>query len=536
MTDNHDKWYYRDVYHSQSDFRNTSRLSVVTAAEGAGGQTRSTSPARGAAIRRRTRPRVGPTVLVLVVVVAAVAWAVGPAAASETDGRAVAASTRAGEPAQPEDPGPKGVELPARRSYADQVARETGLRPGEASPRSGATGVVPNLPYSNWSWGASGYGEISETLTVTDADPRGHYYWAHSFVLQGGDQGYSGLQVGSAPHGSKIALFAIWGATAAEGPSCRTFDNEGSGWTCRVDPYQWVTGRPYELRTVRDEVTAEGTWIKATIIDVVTGAVTEIGRIRVPPTWGAMVGFRSWTEWFGPGLATCAAFARSRVAWDVPRGTAEGGRIDAPVARGTMVGVTNPIQACPGDTFITAGARGADVQTITPTPWAPSSSWSALVDRQYQDVVGRAPTATERATWVPDLTSGRRRPGEVVAALRRSRDNATFVDPVARLYHAYFQRQPDPGGLSYWATRAVGAADRSSPSPRTSPCHRSSQGSTADSATRGSSTSCTATCWADQATAKRRSAGAVSSPRGGGAGGRSWWASRSRPSTATLRL
>lgn len=393
----------------------------------------------------------------MLAVVAAVAWAGDPAAAV-TGGPVATPTDQAGEPAQDEQLTPEPTEVPARRSYSDQVARETSSRSGEPNQRSGetdqrsgATGVVPNLPYSNWSWAESGYAEISETLTVADADPRGHYYWAHSFVLQGGDQGYSGLQVGSAPQGTKIALFAIWGATEAEGPSCRTFDDEGSGWTCRIDPYQWVAGRPYELRTMRDEITAEGTWIKGTIIDTVTGAVTVIGRIRVPPTWGDMVGFSSWTEWFGPGLPTCDAFLRSRVAWDEPRAIAEDGRIDAPALRGGTVGGTNPIQACPSDTFITAGARGADVQTITPTPWAPFASWSTLVDSQYQDVVGRTPTAVERASWIPDLTSGSRRPGEVVATLRRSRDNATFVDPVARLYRAYFQRQPDPGGLAYWA-------------------------------------------------------------------------------------
>lgn len=392
---------------------------------------------------RRLIGRVPGALLVVATVVAtAVAWVGGPAAAA--GGPVATPIGQSGALAQEADLAPEPMDVPVPRTYSDQLAR------GTSSPRSGATGVVPHQPYSYWSWPESGYEEVSATLTVQDADPQGHYYWAHSFRLRGGDQGYSGLQVGSAPQGTKIALFAIWGATAAEGASCRTYDNEGSGWTCRIDPYQWVAGRPYVLRTVRDQITAEGTWIKGTIIDTVTGVVTVIGRIRVPPTWGDMVGFSSWTEWFGPALPTCAAFPRSRVAWDEPRAIAKGGRVDSPALREGVVQSTHPAKACPSDTFITTGARRADVQTVTPTPWAPFASWSTLVDRQYQDVVGRAPTAAERDSWTPDLTSGARRPGEVVAALRRSRDNVAFVDPVARLYYAYFRRSPDPAGLSYW--------------------------------------------------------------------------------------
>ena len=38
----------------------------------------------------------------------------------------------------------------------------------------------------------------------------------------------------------------------------------------------------------------------------------------------------------------------------------------------------------------------------------------------------------------------------IVVALRGLDDQTTIVDPVARLYRAYFLRSPDAGGLDYW--------------------------------------------------------------------------------------
>lgn len=434
-------WYFGQINHTEST---SSALSLPFGAidDSVGAALTTDATRRSPSPRRLTGGVLGALLLVATLGTTMVAWVGSPAAAGA--GPIVTPIERSGAPAQEPVPAPEPVDVPAPRTYSEQLAR------GTSSSRSGTTGVVPHQPYNYWSWPESGYEEISDTLTVQEADPQGHYYWAHSFILRGGDQGYSGLQVGSAPQNTKIAMFAIWGATAAEGASCRTYDNEGSGWTCRVDPYQWLAGRPYELRTVRDEITPQGTWIKGTIIDTVTGVVTVIGRIRVPPTWGDMVGFSSWTEWFGPALPTCAAFPRSRVTWDAPRAIAAGGRVDRPGLSEALVQSTHPAKACPSHTFITTGARRAVVQTVTATPWAPFVSWSTLVDRQYRDVVGRAPTAAERDGWTPDLTSGARRPGEVVATLRRSRDNVTFVDPVARLYYAYFRRSPDAAGLAYW--------------------------------------------------------------------------------------
>lgn len=73
-----------------------------------------------------------------------------------------------------------------------------------------------------------------------------------------------------------------------------------------------------------------------------------------------------------------------------------------------------------------------------------------MVDRLYLDLLGRAPTASERSTRVAQLTAGTLTPGGLAAALRLDPDNVNNVDPVTRLYRAYFLRIPDKGGLTYW--------------------------------------------------------------------------------------
>jgi hypothetical protein len=84
---------------------------------------------------------------------------------------------------------------------------------------------------------------------------------------------------------------------------------------------------------------------------------------------------------------------------------------------------------------------------------APFASISAFVARQFRDVVGRAPTAAESDRWVGELRVGSRRPADLVASLRASADNQVNVDPVIRLYRAYFLRAPDVDGLRFWVGR-----------------------------------------------------------------------------------
>lgn len=91
------------------------------------------------------------------------------------------------------------------------------------------------------------------------------------------------------------------------------------------------------------------------------------------------------------------------------------------------------------------GPRGAKSAFTAP----PFTSLGAMVDRQYLDFAGVAVTATQRSTWLANLSSGAKTPVGLVS------DAEQFPywqkqSPVIRLFQAYFLRLPDSSGLAYW--------------------------------------------------------------------------------------
>lgn len=102
--------------------------------------------------------------------------------------------------------------------------------------------------------------------------------------------------------------------------------------------------------------------------------------------------------------------------------------------------------------------------TVTPSttpPWAPFASYDDLVVQVTIRTTGRPPTTAERDAWVRSLQNGST-PAALVTGLRAGSDWPTMVEPVARLYWAYFQRIPDRDGLLYWvAQRRSGRSLRS---------------------------------------------------------------------------
>jgi hypothetical protein len=108
---------------------------------------------------------------------------------------------------------------------------------------------------------------------------------------------------------------------------------------------------------------------------------------------------------------------------------------------------------------IDRGASGFDnvygrgQATLTVGSPAPFTTLTALVNRQFTDFVGRAPTTSERTLWVRRLLLKTHTRADLIAFLRSSTDNQTHVDPMTRLYSAYFLRIPDRAGLQYWIAR-----------------------------------------------------------------------------------
>ena len=172
-----------------------------------------------------------------------------------------------------------------------------------------------------------------------DPGPDSMYFWAHQFQLVDGEGGYLGLQTkGNRADGSlgKMAIFSIWDAVEAEGAGpggfgCVRFGGEGTGWSCRI-PYPWVAGQAYRLRVW----TGGGGWWAATVTDERSGAVSPIGRIRVPGEWGRLASWSvMWTEYYGRPLRRCTQLAHSRAIFGTPMADAddEGRRLVVPDRR-----------------------------------------------------------------------------------------------------------------------------------------------------------------------------------------------------------
>lgn len=119
-----------------------------------------------------------------------------------------------------------------------------------------------------------------------------------------------------------MAIFSIWDAVSAAGPTSGRFGGEGEGWSCRV-PYQWEAGRGYRLRVW----TVERGWWAASVRDELTAVQTEIGFIQVPGDWRLLDTWSvMWTEYYGGPLPSCAALPHSKVIFSTP--TADDGTVE----------------------------------------------------------------------------------------------------------------------------------------------------------------------------------------------------------------
>ncbi|MCU1370511.1 MAG: hypothetical protein JWO77_1705, partial [Ilumatobacteraceae bacterium] len=97
--------------------------------------------------------------------------------------------------------------------------------------------------------------------------------------------------------------------------------------------------------------------------------------------------------------------------------------------------------------------EGPDTAAVPPPPFA---SWNEFLDQQYLDLLGAQPSISARAAAKEALQAGTTTPGGLVASVRSSAENQANVDPVVRLYRAFFLRVPDRAGLVHWITARRG--------------------------------------------------------------------------------
>ncbi|HEY4375773.1 MAG TPA: CocE/NonD family hydrolase C-terminal non-catalytic domain-containing protein, partial [Acidimicrobiales bacterium] len=90
----------------------------------------------------------------------------------------------------------------------------------------------------------------------------------------------------------------------------------------------------------------------------------------------------------------------------------------------------------------------ATTGAVTPNKVWPFNDPTTFVKRQLNDFTGSAPSA--KVTAGVAAVNGGQSAEAYIVSLRHGSDGTSIVDPVTRLYMAYFLRNPDPGGLSHW--------------------------------------------------------------------------------------
>ena len=79
----------------------------------------------------------------------------------------------------------------------------------------------------------------------------------------------------------------------------------------------------------------------------------------------------------------------------------------------------------------------------------PFSSVDRFVKQQYTDFLAKAPTASELSGLKGRIQAGTVTPAAAIVEVAAKPEWAT-LDPLTRIYYAYFGRAPDSGGLRYW--------------------------------------------------------------------------------------
>lgn len=174
--------------------------------------------------------------------------------------------------------------------------------------------------YAYWTYETNeGFRNVHQRVKVTRKSP--YTFWAQYWTWSGSDQGgYVGLQTNGIRFDGttgQMAIFSLWDADTAKGPSCGTFGGEGVGYSCRV-PFRIRTDRVYRLSVARRAADDIGQWWRASVRDMSARKTHLIGDIRVAPTARLMSGPMNFSEYWGPAVE-CDAVPLSTALWDSPR-------------------------------------------------------------------------------------------------------------------------------------------------------------------------------------------------------------------------
>jgi hypothetical protein len=202
----------------------------------------------------------------------------------------------------------------------------------------------------------------------------------------------------------------------------------------------WYDGSSYSFRTPEPGGPPTCKPATAEIDEVAAGAVTvrfPEGCGRVSPV-NADYGPAAYrVEALGPGLTVAGSV-------DVPTGDGIG------TSTGTVTGLPGGVRYRFQVRAVNASGSGPpSPATISMTP--PFTDLAEFVRRQHLDLAGRQVPLDELEDTVFALHFESITPAGVVDQLLGRPWSGPSVDPVTRLYRAYFGRNPDSSGLRHWA-------------------------------------------------------------------------------------
>ncbi len=215
--------------------------------------------------------------------------------------------------------------------------------------RAAEWGLTPGT-YVYYAFAAPTVSQVDFPMTLRVSPGLGNVYWANQFGLTVGDGGYVGMQTHR--DGTGMWLVSIWGTRDARpgspGTYCLTFEEDGSGKSCRLDATPKV-GHAYVVHASRGD---DGWWTFS-VTDTTAGTAFTLGSIQLDPAAAMKNTMVSWTEYFdwNDQRATCLDEPYSRL-W-MGRPSAGGG---ADVATFTRTSVA---ARCAGVSKVRTDADGA---------------------------------------------------------------------------------------------------------------------------------------------------------------------------------
>ena len=217
------------------------------------------------------------------------------------------------------------------------------------SAQAAEWGLTPGT-YVYYSFASPTVTQVDFPMKLQVSPGLGNVYWANQFGLTVGDGGYVGMQTHR--DGTGMWLVSIWGTKDARpgspGTYCLTFEEDGSGKSCRLDATPKV-GHAYVVHASR----GDAGWWTFSVTDTTAGTSFTLGSIQLDAADAMERTMVSWTEYFdwNDQRATCLDEPYSRL-W-MGRPAAHEGTDVATFTR------TSVAERCAGVSTVRTSADGA---------------------------------------------------------------------------------------------------------------------------------------------------------------------------------